>query len=63
MRNRIIAIGAIILLGFWFGSRANRPVIKTSKSETARKIWNDPRARKARRKLREKLEQAAERHG
>jgi len=59
MRNRIIVIGAIVLIGFWFGSRANRPVIKTSKAETARGIWNDPRARKGRKKLGKKIAKAA----
>ena len=63
MRNRIIVIGAIVLIGFWFGSRANRPVIKTSKADTARKIWNDPRARKGRKKLGKRIAKAAGLHG
>ncbi|MBF4588349.1 hypothetical protein [Curtobacterium sp. VKM Ac-2887] len=63
MRNRIIVIGLIVLIGFWFGSRANRPVIKTSKGETVRKAWNDPHARKARKKLGKKIAKAAKRHG
>ncbi|TDW72176.1 hypothetical protein EDF51_104241 [Curtobacterium sp. PhB25] len=58
MRNRIIVIGLIVLIAFWFGSRANRPVIKTSKGETVRKAWNDPHARKARKKI----AKAAKRH-
>lgn len=61
MRNRIIALGAVVLVGFWFGSRSNRTVVKTSKAETARKIWNDPRSRKARAKLKKKLAKAAQR--
>lgn len=61
MRNRIIVIGAIVLIGFWFGARANRPVIKTSKSETARRIWNDPHARRGRKKLSKKIAKAAHR--
>lgn len=62
MRNRLLVIGAIVLIGFWFGSRANRPVIKQSKGETVRKMWNDPHARKSRKKLRKKLAKAAEKH-
>ncbi|MFJ3384650.1 hypothetical protein EDF24_0614 [Curtobacterium sp. PhB130] len=62
MRNRIIVIGAIVLVAFWFGSRANRPVIKQSKGETARKMWNDPHARKSRKKLGKKIAKAAKKH-
>jgi hypothetical protein len=62
MRNRIIVIGAIVLIGFWIGSRSNRPVVKkTSTAETIRKAWNDPHARKQRAKLRKKIEKAASR--
>jgi len=62
MRNRLIVTGVITLIGFFLGSRSNRPVIKNgkkSKRETARRIWNDPRARKGRKKLGEKLVKAA----
>jgi hypothetical protein len=55
MRNRLLVIGAIVLIGFWFGSRSNRPVIKQSKGETARKMWNDPHARKSRKRLGKKI--------
>jgi len=60
MRNRIIVIGLIALVGIWVGSRSNRPVVeKTSTAETIRKAWNDPHARKQRAKLRKKIEKAA----
>ncbi|MFJ3379527.1 hypothetical protein ACIPJ2_03890 [Curtobacterium sp. NPDC090217] len=62
MRNRIIVIAAIVLIGFWFGVRANRTVIKQSKGETARKMWNDPHARKSRKKLGKKIAKAAKKH-
>ena len=62
MRNRLLVIAAIVLIGFWFGSRSNRTVIKQSKGETARKMWNDPHARKSRKKLRKKLEKVAKKH-
>ncbi len=51
MRNRIILVGLVVLLGFWLGARANRPVVKTSKSETARRALADRRARKRRKAL------------
>ncbi|MBY0178341.1 MULTISPECIES: hypothetical protein [Curtobacterium] len=62
MRNRLIVTGVITLIGFFLGSRSNRPVVKnggSSKRETARRIWNDPRARKGRKKLGKKLVKAA----
>lgn len=58
MRNRIILIGAIVFIGFWFGARATRPVNKKSKTQTARELWNDPRSRKARKKLCKKIAKA-----
>ncbi|OIH92304.1 hypothetical protein [Curtobacterium sp. MCBA15_001] len=62
MRNRLLVIAAIVLIGFWFGSRSNRTVVKQSKGETVRKMWNDPHARKSRKKLRKRLEKAAKQH-
>lgn len=62
MRNRIIVIAVIVLIGFWFGVRANRTVIKQSKGETARKMWNDPHARKSRKQLGKKIAKAAKKH-
>lgn len=62
MRNRIIVIGAIVALGYWFGTRATRPVNKKSKTETAREIWNDPKTKKARKKLKKKLKSATSGH-
>ena len=66
MRNRLIVTGVITLIGFFLGSRSNRPVVKnggSSKRETARRIWNDPRARKGRKKLAKKIAKAAKKHG
>jgi hypothetical protein len=63
MRNRVIVIGAVVLIAFVIGSRSNRPVIKQSKGETARRMWNDPRARKGRKKLAKKIAKAAKKHG
>lgn len=51
MRNRIIIVGLVVLLGFWLGARANRPVVKQSKAETARRAFAGRRARKRREAL------------
>ncbi|MGL3200735.1 MULTISPECIES: hypothetical protein [Curtobacterium] len=55
MRNRIILIGLVVLLGFWLGARANRPVVKDSKAEVARRALADRRSRKRRKALKRKL--------
>ncbi|WP_022903887.1 hypothetical protein [Curtobacterium sp. B8] len=55
MRNRIILVGLIILFGFWLGARANRPVVKGSKAETARRALADRRARKRRKALKRRF--------
>jgi hypothetical protein len=55
MRNRIILIGLVVLLGFWLGARANRPVVKDSKAEVARRALADRRSRKRRKHLKRKL--------
>ncbi|WP_193750484.1 hypothetical protein [Curtobacterium luteum] len=55
MRNRIILVGLVVLLGFWLGARANRPVVKDSKAEVARRALADRRNRKRRKELKRKL--------
>lgn len=55
MRNRIILVGLVVLLGFWLGARANRPVVKDSKAEVARRALADRRSRKRRKALKRKL--------
>ncbi|MEK6345281.1 MAG: hypothetical protein V4737_15810 [Curtobacterium sp.] len=55
MRNRIILIGLVVLFGFWLGARANRPVVKDSKAEVARRALADRRSRKRRKVLKRKL--------
>ncbi len=55
MRNRIIVAGLVVLCGFWLGARANRPVVKDSKAEVARRALADRRSRKRRKELKRKL--------
>lgn len=55
MRSRIIVIGTILVIGAWIGARSNRTVVKKSKAEVARDLWNDRRSKKARARLKKKL--------
>ncbi|PPF76787.1 hypothetical protein C5B96_16300 [Subtercola sp. Z020] len=58
MRNKIIIVGAIVAFIYWRGARSHRPV-KGKRPETVRhqaeRLWKDPKAEKARRKLAEKV--------
>lgn len=62
MRNKIIVVGLIAAVIYFRGARSHRPV-KGTQPETLRhqaeRLWNDPKAAKARKKLGKKVVDAA----
>jgi hypothetical protein len=61
MRNKILLVVGVAFLSYVLGSRATAP--KTAPSETVGhqvvRLWNDPKARRARQKSRKKAAKAA----
>lgn len=62
MRNKIILIGAALLIAYVVGTRTPRVEVKSRESVGHQlvRLWDDPRARKRRRKAAEKAAAAAE---
>ncbi len=65
MRNTILIVGGVALVGFVLGTRANRPTIKARESVRHQlvRLWNDPKARKRRERKAKELRKDAERTG
>lgn len=62
MRNKVIAVGAIVFIAYVIGARASRVQVKNRESvgHQVVRLWNDPRARKRRHKAAKKAAAAAE---
>lgn len=61
MRNRIIVVGAVVLVAYIVGSRAGRVQVKSRESVGHQlvRLWDDPRSRRRRRKAAAKAEKKA----
>ncbi|WP_022878135.1 hypothetical protein [Microbacterium sp. B19] len=63
MRNRIIAIGAVVVVAYILGTRAGRVHVKSRESVGHQlvRLWDDPRSRRRRRRSAAKAEKRAKR--
>ncbi|WP_230008007.1 hypothetical protein, partial [Microbacterium sp. Bi128] len=61
MRNRIIIVGAVVLVAYVLGTRAGGVKVKSRESVGHQlvRMWDDPRARRRRRKAATKAEKKA----
>jgi hypothetical protein len=55
MRNKILIIGAVAFVAFILGVRATRPKTTESTTHQLVRLWNDPKAKRARAKMAKKL--------
>jgi len=62
MRNKILLIGGVALLAYVVGTRTPRVEVKNRESVGHQlvRLWNDPKAKKQRRKAAERRVKAAE---